>query len=45
MGFKQLAGFLNYAGLLQRLCISIGLTWMTLISLHLIRNQLGPSSH
>ena len=45
MGFKQLSGFVYYAGLLQRLCISIGLTWMTLISIHLIKNQLDPSSN
>ncbi|MCC6843301.1 MAG: DUF998 domain-containing protein [Saprospiraceae bacterium] len=45
MGFKQLSGFVYYAGLLQRLCISIGLTWMTLISIHLIKNQLDHSSN
>lgn len=37
MGFKQLSGFVNYAGLFQRLCIAIGWTWMTLLSLHLIK--------
>jgi hypothetical protein len=37
MGFKQLSGFVNYAGLFQRLCITIGWTWITLISLHLIK--------
>jgi len=37
MGFKQLSGFVDIAGVLQRLCITIGWTWMTLLSLHLLR--------
>ncbi|NVO19289.1 MAG: DUF998 domain-containing protein [Bacteroidetes bacterium] len=37
MGFKQLSGFVNYAGIFQRLCISIGWTWMTLLSLYLVK--------
>ncbi len=40
MGFKQLSGFVNYAGLFQRICISIGWTWMTLFSLHLIKKRI-----
>jgi len=37
MGFKQLPGFADYAGLFQRLCVTIGLTWMTLLSIHLLK--------
>ncbi len=38
IGFKQLSGFVNYSGLFQRMCIAIGWTWMTLISLHLLKD-------
>ena len=37
MGFKQLPGFADVAGLFQRLCITIGWTWMSLLSIHLLR--------
>ncbi len=37
MGFKQIPGFVNYAGLFQRLCIIFGWTWITFLSLHLIK--------
>ena len=37
LGFKQLSGFVNYAGLFQRLCITLGWTWITLLSLHLVK--------
>ena len=37
MGFKQVPGFVNYAGLFQRLCIGLGWTWMTLLSIRLIK--------
>lgn len=40
MGFKQLSGFVNYTGVFQRLCVSIGWIWLTLLSLHLLKNQL-----
>lgn len=45
MGFKQLSGFVNYAGLFQRVCISIGWTWVTLLSIHLVNRQLDTSSN
>lgn len=45
MGFKQLSGFVNYAGLFQRVCIAIGWTWITLLSLHLIKIQLDRNSN
>jgi hypothetical membrane protein len=35
MGFKQLPGFLEYAGVFQRLSLIIGFTWITLLALHL----------
>ncbi|MFO7608427.1 MAG: DUF998 domain-containing protein [Candidatus Krumholzibacteriia bacterium] len=35
-GFLQLQGVVNYAGLLQRISLVIILTWMTLLSLHLL---------
>jgi hypothetical protein len=41
LGFKQLTGFVNYAGLFQRVCISFGLIWMTILSLHLTNRQLN----
>ena len=37
MGFKQLSGFVDFAGVFQRLCVAIGWTWITLLSLHLLR--------
>jgi hypothetical protein len=36
MGFKQLPGLVDYAGALQRLCITIGWLWITLLALHLL---------
>jgi len=39
MGFKQLSGFVDYAGALQRLCITIGWTWITLLSLYLLKDR------
>ena len=45
MGFKQLSGFVNFAGMFQRLCISFGWTWMTLLSLHLLKIQLDTDSN
>ncbi len=41
IGFKQIQGLENYAGMFQRLCISFGGTWMTLLSLHLLKIQKG----
>lgn len=37
-GFLQLPGVVNYAGLLQRISVIIGLTWMALLSLHLLNS-------
>ena len=45
MGFKQLSGFVNYAGLFQRICIAIGWTWMTLLSIHLYTNHLKTENN
>ena len=35
-GFLQLPGLVDYAGLLQRISVIIGLTWMTLLPIHLL---------
>jgi hypothetical protein len=37
-GFLQVPGLVNYAGLLQRISIIIGLTWMTLLPLRLLNS-------
>ena len=37
-GFLQLSGLVNYAGLLQRIAVIIGLTWMALLPLHLLNS-------
>jgi hypothetical protein len=39
IGFKQVSGFVNYAGLFQRLCVFLGLIWMTGLSLHLLKKS------
>ena len=39
MGFKQVPEFVHYAGLFQRLCISIGWAWMMLLSLHFVKRS------
>ena len=39
MGFQQVVGLVNFAGLFQRLCIFIGLTWVALLSVHLLKGQ------
>jgi len=38
LGFKQYAGLENYAGLLQRISIITGWTWMTLLALYILKN-------
>lgn len=38
-GFLQVPGLVNYAGLLQRISVIIGLTWMTLLPLHLLNSS------
>ena len=37
-GFLQVPGLVNYAGLLQRISVIIGLVWMTLLPLHLLNS-------
>jgi hypothetical protein len=37
MGFKQVAPFVDFAGLLQRLCIAFGWAWIMLFSFHLLK--------
>ena len=39
LGFAQVGLFPNYAGLLQRITLLVGLTWMTLLSLYLLPAQ------
>jgi len=39
IGFKQITGFVNFAGLFQRLCILTGLAWITFLSLQLISSK------
>ena len=38
VGFAQVAPFVNYAGLLQRITLLIGLAWMTFLSIHLLKH-------
>lgn len=44
VGFAQVEPLVNYAGLLQRITLLIGLTWMTLLSLHLLTTS-SKSEH
>ena len=37
LGFKQVAGFVAFAGLFQRLCIASGLIWIALLALHFVK--------
>ena len=41
-GFLQVPGLVNYAGLLQRISVIIGLAWMTLLPIHLLKHPLAP---
>ena len=38
IGFAQIGMFARYAGLLQRITLLIGLAWMTLLPLHLLKS-------
>lgn len=38
MGFGQVGALANYAGLLQRITLLIGLTWMTLLAIYLLKS-------
>jgi hypothetical membrane protein len=44
IGFKQYSGFVEFAGVFQRLSIIIGWTWITLLALYLFRtpNEANP---
>jgi len=37
MGFGQVAGFVDYGGLFQRITITIFWCWMTLVAIHFLR--------
>jgi len=37
MGFNQVPGFADLAGLFQRLTVTIGLTWIMLLAIHFLR--------
>jgi hypothetical protein len=37
MGFRQTPGFVDFAGVFQRLSITIGWTWIALLAVHLLR--------
>ncbi len=39
-GFLQAEAFVNFAGLYQRISVVIGLTWMTLVSIYLLKPPL-----
>ena len=38
-GFLQVEGLVNYAGLFQRIALTIGLAWMTLLPIHLLNSS------
>ena len=38
-GFLQVEGLVNYAGLFQRISTTIGLAWLTLLPLHLLKDR------
>ena len=38
IGFKQVEGLVDYAGIFQRLSIIIGWTWISLLSLKVYKN-------
>ena len=41
MGLNQVPGLADIAGLLQRLTLGIGFTWIVLLALHLLRARVG----
>jgi hypothetical protein len=41
-GFLQVPGLVNYAGLLQRISVVIGLAWMTFLPIRLLKQPLAP---
>ena len=42
LGFGQVAGFVDRAGLLQRITIVIGWAWLALLAVHLLRSPVQP---
>ena len=42
VGFAQVEPFVNYAGLLQRITLIIGLAWMTFLPIYLLNHPLAP---
>ncbi len=44
IGFKQVAGFVAFAGVYQRLSITIGWLWITLLAVHMLRTPTHNSS-
>lgn len=44
MGFNQVPGFADLAGLFQRLTVTLGLTWIMLLAIHFLRT-LTPASN
>jgi hypothetical membrane protein len=45
MGFGQRPGLVNFAGVFQRLSITIGWTWLTLLAIHLLRSPIVPAHY
>ena len=43
-GFLQVDGLVNFAGLFQRVSVVIGLTWMTLFSIYLLKPMSEPQT-
>lgn len=41
MGFSQTSGFVDYAGLLQRLCVTVGWAWLSLLALDVLASLRG----
>lgn len=44
IGFAQVEPLVRYAGLLQRITLLIGLTWMTLLPLYLLNSSSAPQT-
>lgn len=42
VGFAQVEPFVNYAGLLQRITLIIGLAWMTFLPIYLLKHPSAP---
>ncbi|HCT78213.1 MAG TPA: DUF998 domain-containing protein [Micromonosporaceae bacterium] len=41
LGFSQTVGFVDYAGLLQRLCVTVGWAWLSLLGLDALASSRG----